>query len=69
MFWPSTHPSSRNPCPKRLNEMWAVGGQAAREITYPVDPPRLLRPGDERRGEEARANSGNELSPLHYSIT
>ena len=69
MFWPSTHPSSRQPLPERLNEMWAVGGQAAREITYPVDLPTLLRLGGERRGEESAGQCADERPTRGHSIT
>jgi hypothetical protein len=30
---------------------------------------RLLRPGDERRSEDAASQGANERSPVHYSIT
>ena len=39
------------------------------EIANPRNPSRLLRPGGERRGEEAAGHGTEECSPLHYSIT
>jgi hypothetical protein len=39
------------------------------QIADSSDLPRLLRPGGERRGEEADCDTGNEGPPVHYSIT
>jgi hypothetical protein len=33
------------------------------------DLPRLLRPGGERRGEEAAGHASDEGSPVHHSMT
>jgi hypothetical protein len=35
----------------------------------PVNLPRLLRFGTERRGEEAASQGADECPPIHYSIT
>jgi len=37
--------------------------------TNPLDFPRLLRLGRERRVEKAEGHTGNKASPVHYSIT
>jgi hypothetical protein len=44
-------------------------GRAELEQTDPIDPPRLLRLGGARRGEEATCQSAEECPTLHYSIT
>ena len=58
-------PELAEPLPERLNEISAVG-RAAREITYPVDLSRRLRPGGERRGNEAQTHHAEEGSSVHY---
>jgi hypothetical protein len=44
-------------------------GQAARQVAYSSDPGRLLRPGGERRGEEAASKGADEGPPVHHSMT
>src|SRR5262249_15247985 len=43
-----------------------IGGDGG---TDPEDLPRLLRPGGERRGEEAAREHTHERPPFHYSMT
>jgi hypothetical protein len=45
------------------------GGRAARDDPDPGELSLRLRPGGERRGEEAAYQGANEGSPVHYSIT
>lgn len=52
--------------PERLEA--AIGGRDS-EIADPRDGARRLRPGGERRGDEATRQGPNERPPVHYSIT
>ena len=39
------------------------------EEADPIDLPRLLRVGGERRGEKAASHGTEECPPFHYSMT
>ena len=61
---PALHkPELPHPCPERLRK-W-VGRRLRHEDTHEGHPPRRLRVGSERRGEEAEAPS-DERSSLHH---
>ena len=61
-------PELTQPFPERLAGTAVTGGRAGREEADPIDLPRRLRLGGERRGEEAEGAS-DEGSPVHYWIT
>src|SRR5262249_16164005 len=65
MFWPSTHPSARSPCPN------ASEGVRLRKEGEHVwgGPSRRLRLKSERRGQEAAAKIGNERATGDQWIT
>src|SRR5215831_17618872 len=63
------HPAKiAEPLPERLC-IRRVQGARGSEITKPVDFPRRLRDGDNRRGEKPACEHTYERPPLHYSIT
>src|SRR4029077_18990004 len=59
------------PLPERLVQARALRRvrRGMADIANAVDLPRWLRPGGERRGEEAASGQSEERSPLHHSIT
>jgi len=55
--------------PECVEEVLGFGGVVVEQNPYPVDLPRLLRLGGQRRGEEYRTCAHEERAALHYSIT
>ena len=62
---PFNPPALSQSLPEGLQERWGSGGRAAREITYPVDFPRRLGLGGERRGEETTSQGVDERTSIH----
>jgi hypothetical protein len=54
---------------KRLKERRGARIDPGGNDADPVHFPCLLRPGRERRGEEAARQAADERSPVHHSIT
>jgi len=68
-FCPSTYPRSPQTLLECVQKLRYLLSWWQHEQPDPVDFPRLLRPCNERRGEEATGQSAHERSTLHYSIT
>ena len=47
----------------------ALGNRGWAKVSDPVNLPRRLRLGDERRGQEREGDAGDEGSSVHHSIT
>ena len=54
---------------ERLEDLGLQRRRGGAEVPEARQSPRLLRPSDQRRGEEAPGHGTEECSPLHYSIT
>jgi hypothetical protein len=57
------------PLPQTIEEMRRRRRSACKENADPIDLPRRLRLGGERRGEEGASKRADEGSPIHHSIT
>ena len=58
-------PELTQPLPERLADAGISGVRAGGEIAYPGHLPHLLRPGGERRGEEAAGQRTQERPAIH----
>ncbi len=62
-------PELAQPLPERVEQGRPIGRGRHTKKTYPRHLSRLLRPGGERRGEEATRQGPKERAPVHHSIT